>query len=164
MSFTKIIAVAAMTLFLATSVSAQDTATGGTLTTSNGLSAGKALLSLYTQYKDDGKLDLSNTVNITNIASLVSNIYGLTTKSNTTNFLSGLISGSKNLVNNSNSTDVLGTLASISNLDSKSITTSVATSAAKGLLSRLSGKKSETTASSAASTAAGALTSLFSTL
>lgn len=34
------------------------------LTSSNGIAAGTALLSLYTQYKADGKLDFSNTSRI----------------------------------------------------------------------------------------------------
>jgi len=145
------------------------------LNATNGLAAGKSLLALYSQYKADGKLDLSNTNNISNIVSLVTNIKGLTSESTTQNtsasFLSSLITGSNNLVTTSNSNSVLSALGSIANLDTNSIASSVATSAAtsaaKSALSGLLGKASSTatnTTSEAASTAGSVLSALFSSL
>ncbi len=163
MSISKFIAAAAMALLLAIPGRAQDS-TSETLTNSNGLAAGKALLSLYNQYKADGKIDLSNASNITNIAAVVTNIEGLTKNANVKNFVSGLISGSKNLINNVNVDSVISTLSSIAGLDASSIASSVATSAAKGLLSKLGGGKSETTVSNSATTAANVLSTLFAGL
>jgi len=142
------------------------------LSAANGLAAGQSLLALYSQYKADGKLDLANTANITNIINLITNVKGLTAKSTAENtsssFLSNLISGSKNLVTNSNSNSVLGTLGSIANLDTSSLASSLASSAATSAISGLFGKKNSSSASSntsaSAVTAASALTSLFSSL
>ena len=152
------------------------------LTASNGNSAGSALLSLFTQYKADGKLDMTNPTNIANLITLANNIKGLAAAKNTGSFLSGLISGSKNLVNKSNQTNVLSTLSSLSNLDlsslsstaAKSAATAAATSAAKGLLSKVKNSAStaagqtastaNTASNSALSSATSLLTGLFGTL
>ncbi len=144
------------------------------LTGSNGTSAGAALLGLYTQYKADVKFDLGNASNISNLITLANNVKGLkngTAKTDTSSFLTGLISGSKNLVNNNNSTSVLNSLSSIANLDLSSLGTAAATAAATkaktGLLAKLTGKSSNTeatTTNAAASQAGSILTSLFKTL
>jgi len=148
-------------------------ANAATLNLQNGIAAGKALYDLYGQYKATGKLDLSNTTNINNVVSLVNNIKGLTTKSTSENtsesFLSGLISGSKELINSSNSDSILSKLGSIANLDVSSLATqaasSAATSAVNKLLGKVTGKSSSTsTDNTAASTATSVLTSLFSSL
>jgi len=146
-------------------------ANAASLNLQNGIAAGKALYDLYGQFKATGKLDMSNTTNINNVITLVNNIKGLTTKSTSENtsesFLSGLISGSKELVNNSNSDSILGKLGSIANLDVSSLATqaasSAATSAANKLIGKVTGQSStSSTSSSAASTATSVLTSLFS--
>ena len=136
------------------------------LTSQNGNSAGSALLSLYNQYKADGKLDLKNTANITNILTLASNIKGLAQQTNTSSFLSGLIKGSKNLVNNANSGSVLSALSNLSNLDLSSLGTSAATSAASSLLSKLKGGSSNASSnnSGAANAASSILSGLFGQL
>ena len=150
------------------------------LTGSNGTSAGQALLGLYTQFKADGKLDLKNAANISNIINLASNIKALkgqktaTTDNVPASFLSGLISGSKNLVNTQNSNNVLGALSQISNLDLSSESTkeaaaSTAKTAASGLLSKLASKSGSTSSSTPAGSsnllsAASTLTSLFGSL
>lgn len=157
----KIFAISLIALLFATSSFAQ---TSTSLTSSNGIAAGKALLSLYTQYKADGKLDLGNANNISNLVSLASNIKGLASDPNTKNFLSGLISGSKNLVTNSNSGSVLKTLTSIAGLDLSSLGTAAATSAATSLLGKVTGTQTSSSSNNAANVAASALTSLFSTL
>lgn len=167
----KAIIVALAALFICTGASAAK------LNLQNGLSAGKALYSLYTQYKADGKkLDLSNQSNITNLISLVTNIKGLTAESTTSNtaasFLSGLISGSSNLVTKSNSNSVLSALGSIANLDVSSLAANAASSAASSAVSSLLKKASGSTTTSTsntnsntvASTASTVLSSLFSKL
>lgn len=172
-----IIAVAAICLLAAPvqTAKAQNSALSGVvsaLTASNGNSAGSALLGLYSQYKADGKLDLQNASNIKNLLTLAQNIKGLAQTKNTTNFLSGLITGSKNLVNNSNSSTVLSSLSNLSKLDLSSLGTSVASSAAKsaasGLLSKVaSGAKNTATSAptnSATNKASSILTSLFGKL
>lgn len=135
------------------------------LTATNGNSAGSALLNLFTQYKTDGKLDMSNANNIANIIKLIQNIRGLGEKSNENNlsFLSGLISGSQNLVNQNNSTDVLSTLTALSTMDTEKLTQQAATTAAKGLFSKLRGSSTTTTQSNpTADAASSALSGLFS--
>lgn len=136
------------------------------LTSGNGISAGKALLSLYTQYKSAGKLDFSNPTNVQTLLTLAQNIKGLSTKQDNTSFLGGLISGSKNLVNSGNSASVLNSLASIANLDTSSLTKAAASSAATSLLSKVSSKKSSSSSASesTASAASSILTGLFSSL
>ena len=90
--------------------------------TVDGQAAGVALKSLYGQYKADGKLDMSNLSNIINLASLAQNIKGLkglTDKSAFyTEFASGLILGSDNLVTEKNTTSVMSGLTGlINNID-----------------------------------------------
>lgn len=93
----------------------------GSLGSSNGSSAGKALFGLYSQYKKDGKLDLTNPTNLSNIATLAKNIKGLSTQKKTTNFVSGLIKGSQNLVTTNNSGSILNSLKKLSTLDLNSL-------------------------------------------
>lgn len=54
-------------------------------------------------------------------------------------FVTGLISGSNNLVTSNNSNNVVSTLSSLANLDLSSIGNAAATTAASGLLSKLGG-------------------------
>ena len=134
------------------------------LTANNGTSAGAALLSLYTQYKKDGKLDLQNASNISNIISLASNIKDIAKVNDLSSFVSGLISGSKNLVTSGNSGSVLNSLTSLSKLDLSSIGSSAAKAAVGGLLSKMGAKKNTSSSdkSQEVSDAAGSiLTKLF---
>ena len=141
----------------------QTTAQAPVLTANNGNSAGAALLS-YTQYKKDGKLDLQNASNISNIISLASNIKDIAKVKDLSSFVSGLISGSKNLVTSGNSGSVLNSLTSLSKLDLSSIGSSAAKTAVGGLLSKMGAKKnvSSSEKSQEVSDAAGSiLTKLF---
>lgn len=164
MKILKSLAIAAMALFLAAPSHA------ASLTSGNGLTAGAALLNLYTQYKADGKLDLANANNISNIMTLASNIKGLDQLKNKSSFLTGLISGSKNLVNKSNSSSVLSSLTKLSGLDLSSLgssSSSDAASAVTGVLSKVASSaatKSSGNSSSSASSAASILTGLFKNL
>lgn len=93
---------------------------------SNGQAAGAALKSLYTQYKADGKLDMTNLNNILNLTTLSNNIKGLKGMSNKStfykDFATGLIKGSDSLVNKSNSTSVMNGLTNLAeNVDLSSL-------------------------------------------
>ena len=125
----KIIAVAALAATLCTSCSmlfgnsaSTSTSTQTEATSSNGLAAGTALLSIFNQYKTDGKIDLSNINNILNLATLISNVGTLKNTINTSAFTDGLISGSKNLVSSANAADVVSQLASLSGINLSQVT------------------------------------------
>jgi len=164
--------------FAATDDTAKTTAANviTALTSQNGVNAGSALLGLYTQYKTDGKLDLKNINNVNNIIKLVSNVKNLASQKTNTSFISGLISGSKDLVTDSNSSSVVNTLASLSDLDLSKLEKASISAASKasqnsntGLLSRLLGKASQSIAETPksnedANTAVSVLSNLFSTL
>lgn len=87
--------------------------------TSNGQAAGAALKALYTQYKADGKIDLSNINNIMNLAALANNVKDLKGKTNKSafykDFAAGLVTGSNSLVTSSNSTAVMNGLSKLVN-------------------------------------------------
>lgn len=95
--------------------------------TANGKAAGAALKSLYTQYKADGKLDVTNLTNIVNLTTLASNVKGLkglTDKSTFyKDFAAGLIVGSNNLITQNNSTAVMSGLTNlVNNVDLSALT------------------------------------------
>lgn len=145
-----------------------NTATPGTadtvaLSKENGEAAGAALAKLYSQFKSDGKLDMTNPANITNTVTLASNVKDLAKTKDVSSFVSGLISGSKNLINDSNVSSVLSALESISKLDLKSIGGGSVKAAASGLLSKL-GAKTNTDASGDSVEASGILANLFGKL
>lgn len=87
--------------------------------TSNGQAAGAALKALYTQYKADGKIDLSNINNIMNLAALANNVKDLKGQTNKSafykDFAAGLVTGSNSLVTSSNSTAVMNGLSKLVN-------------------------------------------------
>ena len=89
-----------------------------TTATSQGRAAGMALNALYNTYKAEGKIDVTKVKNITNISTLHKNLKGLKGQSKKSDFykefLSGLISGSGNLVTEKNSTTVMNSLMAIS--------------------------------------------------
>ena len=93
--------------------------TAASAATSNGQAAGAALKALYTQYKADGKIDLSNINNIMNLAALANNVKDLKGKTNKSafykDFAAGLVTGSNSLVTSSNSTAVMNGLSNLVN-------------------------------------------------
>jgi hypothetical protein len=102
--------------------------------TTNGKAAGSALKSLYTQYKADGKLDMSNLNNIMNAATLATNVKGLKGQTDKTtfykDFASGLILGSENLVTSATSSNVMSGLSNLANnVDLPSLTEAATTAA-----------------------------------
>ena len=140
-----------------TAVGALSTLTGNAQ--SAGRVSGAALKDLYTQYKNGGKLDLSNATTLANLASLITGIQGLknTTDRNAfyTDFASGLILGSTSLVNSNNTNSILNTLTSMANLDLSAITNAAA-QAATGAATQVN------TASGNVASALGSLSSIFS--
>ena len=130
------------------------TTTTESVGTTNGKAAGSALKSLYTQYKADGKLDMTNLNNILNLTTLSNNIKDLKGMSNKSafykDFATGLIKGSDSLVNKSNSTSVMNGLTNlVNNVDLSGLTTTTETA-------------TETVTSAATSAATSALSSLLS--
>lgn len=118
--------------------------------TVNGQAAGAALKSLYTQYKADGKLDVTNLTNIVNLTTLASNVKGLkglTDKSTFyKDFAAGLIVGSNNLITQNNSTAVMSGLTNlVNNVDLSALTDKAAD--AQQQASILQEKSSEATKS-----------------
>ena len=118
-----------------------------TTATSNGKQAGAALKSLYTQYKADGKMDMSNLTNIMNLATLANNVQGLKGQDNKSafykDFASGLILGSGNLITQVNSDAVVeGLTGLVENVDLSALTTSAtsATEKAASAITVASGK------------------------
>ncbi len=115
-----------------TETTVAETASAATV---NGKTAGVALRSLYTQYKADGKFDMSNLNNVLNLTSLVTNIQGLKGQTDKTSFYkdfaSGLIIGSENLVTESNTTSVMNGLTNlVNNVDLSGLTEKVETTSA----------------------------------
>lgn len=84
---------------------------------SSGKSAGAAMKALYSQYKKDGRLDMTNMTNMLNLASLANSLKelkGQTSKSEYyKDFAKGLVSGSKNLITSNNSTAIMGGLTDL---------------------------------------------------
>lgn len=99
------------------------------------------------------------------LATSISGLKDATKTTDTSSFLSGLISGSGNLVNSGNSTNVLGALTNLANVDLSFIAGTAAKSAATGLLSKsVSSSASTTTTSAATDKAASILSGLFGQL
>lgn len=150
-----------------TNTTSNVTSTVAALTQGNGANAGLALLGLYTQYKADGKLDFKNVNNINNLLTLASNIKGLDKLTEKAPFISGLISGSKNLVNQKNSNTVVNSLTSLAGLDLSSLGTAAAGAAASSAVSSLlGGSNTQATSQTTQATnqAASILTGLFGAL
>ena len=105
---------------------------------STGISTGSALATLYQIFRSTGSIDLSNLANIINIGKILTGASSLTdaTSSFTDQFISGLMSGSSNLVNNSNANGVMNALKMLSNIDTSAIT-SAAAAAANGTATQL---------------------------
>ena len=111
--------------------------TAASAATSNGQAAGAALKALYTQYKADGKIDLSNINNIMNLAALANNVKDLKGKTNKSafykDFAAGLITGSNSLVTSSNSTAVMNGLSKlVNNVDLSGLQSKTESAASKG--------------------------------
>mgnify|MGYP007101931526 FL=1 len=130
---------AAAALMLATSCGILGGSSTTATPTSNGQASGAALRNLYTQYKADGKMDMTNISNILNLATLSQAVTelkdaGTVDKSDyIKEFATGLILGSNNLVNQTNSTPVVSNLTNIAGLDLSAVTTAATSLLASGV-------------------------------
>lgn len=130
---------AAAALLLATSCGIFGAGNGTQTPTGSGQASGAALRNLYTQYKADGKIDMTNINNILNLAALSQCIgelkdAGKVDKSDyVKEFATGLILGSNNLVNQTNSTPVVGGLTNLAGINLSSVTTAAAGLLANGI-------------------------------
>lgn len=134
-AFKKIAAgLVALTLLSSCSVLRSITSNGS----STGSNTGGALAALYQIFKSTGALDLGNLANIINIGKVLTGASALTnaTEAFATDFTSGLIEGSNQLINNSNVASVLTALKGLSNVDTTALT-QAADSAAKGTVTAL---------------------------
>lgn len=142
MKLSKIFAAVAVVVLTASCGALGGMATSSSQGSVSGQAAGAALKGLYSQYKTDGKVDVSNINNVLNMVTLAKEIQGLkgTEEKGTfyTDFATGLILGSDNLVTSSNAspvTSILGGLAS----QNLSTLTGAASNSASGVLSTLTG-------------------------
>ncbi len=130
---------AAAALLLATSCGIFGAGNGTQTPTGSGQASGAALRNLYTQYKTDGKIDMTNINNILNLAALSQCIgelkdAGKVDKSEyVKEFATGLILGSNNLINQTNSTPVVGGLTNLAGINLSSVTTAAAGLLANGI-------------------------------
>lgn len=110
----------------------------------SGQKAGAALKSLYSQYKADGKVDMSNITTLTNLATLAANVQGLKGQSDKSafykDFAKGLVLGSNNLVTNTTSSTVMSGLSNLANNVDLSGLASSATSSITNSLANASEK------------------------
>lgn len=129
--------------------------TGASLGSTNGQASGAALKSLYSQYKTDGKVDLQNLNNIMNIVALANGIQGLKGIDDKsafyTDFATGLVLGSNNLVSKSNSSAVTGLLSGLAGNDLSVLT---------GLAKNAIGNAAEQSVNSAITNAASTLSNI----
>lgn len=145
---------AALAATIAMTASCGIMSNSGSSLSNMGKSSGIALASLYSQYRADGRVDMKNLNNIINIATIVNDLQ--TAKSQdekslqSDDFVSGLITGSMQLVNQKNSTSVLDNLATIAKLNLSEITNAAATATAA------TAAAANNTATAAANTAATA--------
>lgn len=125
----------------------------------NGQQSGAALKSLYSQYRNDGKVDLTNLNNIVSMAQLVNGIQGLggvDDKSKFyTDFAAGLILGSNNLVTQQTSKPVTNTLQTlVSGTDLTAIAAAGLAAAAQSQQAQQTQQAAATTSSNVANTVA----------
>lgn len=145
-----------------TTATTEETSTG----TANGQAAGTALKGLYKQYKADGKLDMKNLNNIANAATFAANVKGLKGMSDKKTFykefVSGLILGSDNLVNENNSTTVMSGITSlVNNVDLSSLTSGLTSSLTNAASTAATTTSTATESSSDVQSALSGILSLF---
>ncbi len=137
----------------------------------SGVTAGKALNTLYKQYKTDGKLDTKNATNLVQLALLGTSISGLKGQDKSSDYVKdfnkGLVLGSAGLVSTSTSSTISDTLSSLSNLDFSSFSSSSSSSSSSsgllsGLLSGSSSSSSDDSSSDDSSTISSGISDILS--
>lgn len=155
MKISKIFAAVAVAVLFASCGSVGGMATGTSTASTNGQSSGAALKSLYSQYKTDGKIDVSNINNVMSMVALANGIQGLKGMDDKSafyrDFAAGLILGSNNLISNNNSSAITGLLGGLANQDLSALT-GAASKAAGNALTGIANSAISSAASSASST------------
>ena len=117
----------------------------------SGQASGAALKSLYSQYKTDGQIDVTNLSNIIMLSQLANGIQGLKGVDDKsafyTDFAAGLILGSDNLVTKQTANPVTSTLQTLAS------GTDLSTLAAAGVMAAVSQNDQAASAQNAASEA-----------
>ena len=117
----------------------------------SGQASGAALKSLYSQYKTDGQIDVTNLSNIVMLSQLANGIQGLKGVDDKsafyTDFAAGLILGSDNLVTKQTANPVTSTLQTLAS------GTDLSTLAAAGVMAAVSQNDQAASAQNAASEA-----------
>lgn len=122
MKLSKIIAAAAILLTMSScSVLGSLSGNNQSVSLTNGIKVGSALLNLYNQYKSTGTINMTNLSSINDVANLVSGIKNIKDNTNTetslADYAQGLINGSSNLINANNAAGVISGLTNLSNTD-----------------------------------------------
>ena len=127
--------------------------------TQTGNSTGSALAAIFNVLKTNGNIDLSDLMNVINIGKILTGANSLTNASQayTSEFVTGLMNGSGNLVNSSNVNAVLGGLQALNNIDQSVFTGPAAKAYANG-------SRAVPTTDTGVAATMGALNSLLNTL
>ena len=127
--------------------------------TQTGSSTGGALAAIFNVLKTNGNIDLSDLMNVINIGKILTGANSLTNASQayTSEFITGLMNGSGNLVNSSNVNAVLGGLQALNNIDQSVFTGPAAKAYANG-------SRAVPTTDTGVAATMGALNSLLNTL
>ena len=127
--------------------------------TQQGNTTGSALAAIFNVLKTNGNIDLSDLMNVINIGKILTGANSLTnaTQAYTSEFITGLMNGSGNLVNSSNVNAVLGGLQALNNIDQSVFTGPAAKAYANG-------SRAVPTTDTGVAATMGALNSLLNTL
>lgn len=123
-------AVAALSILSSCSVLKGLTSNGA----SSGSNTGSAIAAIYNIFKSTGGIDLNNITTLINLGKILTGANSLTgaTEAFTSDFTSGLISGSSNLINSANVAGVLSSLKSLTNINTSAITKATSAYTANG--------------------------------
>lgn len=127
--------------------------------TQQGNTTGSALAAIFNVLKTNGNIDLSDLMNVINIGKILTGANSLANASQayTSEFITGLMNGSGNLVNSSNVNAVLGGLQALNNIDQSVFTGPAAKAYANG-------SRAVPTTDTGVAATMGALNSLLNTL
>ena len=127
--------------------------------TQTGNTTGSALAAIFNVLKTNGNIDLSDLMNVINIGKILTGANSLANASQayTSEFITGLMNGSGNLVNSSNINAVLGGLQALNNIDQSVFTGPAAKAYANG-------SRAVPTTDTGVAATMGALNSLLNTL
>lgn len=116
----KLLLISVTVLFMASSCQSLFSTSEISVATSAGKSCGKAISTLYKEYRKQNKIDVSNTTTLTSIVEIAAarNLLkeNKENKDFVTAFALGLVSGSNNLITSQTSNNVINALLSLSSL------------------------------------------------